>query len=119
MIDQQEQLRKAVLFYHILTSDEINGRFDLTATAKLNQHSILRELVPVLKKGEVFILEEALDLVRNYVDGLMVMTDDELMFIKNFRSGIYSPELLFDDPDIIDRISCHPMAKWKSSKLKE
>lgn len=117
--DQKEQLRKAVIFYHVLTSDEISGNFDLAAANELNQHSILRELVPVLKKGEIFILEDALELVSNFVDALMIMTDDELMFIKNFRIGKYSPELLFDDSGIINRIGGHPMAKWKVSKLKE
>lgn len=117
--DQKEQLRKAVIFYHVLTSDEISGKFDLAAANKLNQHSILRELVPVLKKGENFILEDALKSVSNFVNTLMDITDDEQMFIKNFCSGKYSPELLFDDPGIIDRISGHPMAKWKASKLKK
>lgn len=115
----KEQLRKAVIFYHVLTSDEINGNFDLVAANKLNQHSILRELVPVLKKGTVFILEVALDVVSGFVNELMVMTDEELAFIQKFRNGEYCPELLFDDPEIIDRISWHPMARWKVSKLKE
>ncbi|MDF1617912.1 hypothetical protein [Petrocella sp. FN5] len=114
---QKEQLRKAVIFYHVLTSDELNGNFDLSAAKKLNQHSILRELVPVLKKSEIFILKDAMKSVSNFIDELMVMTDDELMFIKNFSRGKYTPELLFDDPDVIARINNHPMAKWKVSKL--
>jgi len=116
--DYKEQLRKAVIFYHVLTSDEMNGNFDLVAANKLSQHSILRELVPVLKKGTVFILEVALDVVSGFVNALMAMTDEELTFIKKFRNGEYCPELLFDDPEIIDRISRHPMARWKASKLK-
>jgi predicted nucleotidyltransferase component of viral defense system len=114
---QKEQLRKAVIFYHVLTSDETNGNFDLSAAKKLNQHSILRELVPVLKKSDIFILKDAMKSVSNFIDELMVMTDDELMFIKNFSRGKYTPELLFDNPDVIERINNHPMAKWKVSKL--
>ena len=117
--DQKEQLRKAVIFYHVLTSDEINGNFDLSAANKLNQHSILRELVPVLKKGEVFILKDALESVSEFVNDLMDMTADELAFIKNFGNGDFCPELLFDDPEVIDRISGHPMARWKVGKLKK
>lgn len=117
-IDDIKQLRKSVIFYHVLTSDEVNGNFDLKATEQLNQHSILRELVPVLKKGEVFILKEALEEVKNFVAELMIMTEDEKEFIDRFNNGEYCPELLFEEKKILDNISNHPMAKWKASKLK-
>lgn len=109
--------RLSVVFYHVLTSDEINGKFHLTAANKLNQNSILRELVPVLKRGEVFIFKEALDSVTEFVDDLMKMTESELKFIEHFNGGEYRPELLFENQDIINRICDHPMAKWKASKL--
>jgi len=94
-----------------LTIDEINRNFEFVAANKLNQHSILRELVPVLNKGEVFILKDTLDVVSEFVNELVDMTDNELTFIKRFGNGEYCPELLFDDPEIIDRISGHPMAR--------
>lgn len=117
--DQKEKLRKAVIFYHGLTSDEVSGNFDLLATNKLSQHSILRELVPVLKKGEFFILKDALELVRGFVTELMDLAVDELAFIKNFNNGDYYPELLFNDSEVISRIIGHPMARWKVGKLKK
>ncbi|WP_240843801.1 nucleotidyl transferase AbiEii/AbiGii toxin family protein [Acidaminobacter sp. JC074] len=117
--DSKEQLRKAVIFYHVLTSEKINGKFDLKAADKLNQHSILRELVPVLKKGEIFILEDALKEVRNFVEDLMMITDCEMDFITRFNNGEYSPELLFEDDKILNNVVNHPMAKWKASKLKK
>ena len=116
--NDKEQLKKSVIFYHVLTSDEVNGIFDLKATEQLNQHSILRELVPVLKKSEVFILKEALEEVKSFVEELMIMTEDEKEFIARFDNGAYCPELLFEDQKILDYISNHPMAKWKASKLK-
>lgn len=117
--DLKVQLRKSVIFYHVLTSEKVTGKFDLKATDKLNQHSILRELVPVLKKGEVFILEDALEEVRNFVGDLMMITDSEMEFITRFNNGEYSPELLFEDNKILSNVLNHPMAKWKASKLKK
>jgi len=116
--DSKEQLRKSVIFYHVLTSDKITGKFDLKAANKLNQHSILRELIPVLKKGEVFVLEDSLEVVRKFVNELMMITEREGEFISRFNNGEYCPTLLFEDKKILDNISNHPMAKWKAGKLK-
>lgn len=118
-MDSKEQLRKAVIFYHVLTSEKINGEFDLKTANKLSQHSILRELVPVLKEGEVFILEDLLEEVRNFVSNLMVFTGNEREFINRFSKGEYCPGLLFEDKKILDNIMNHPMARWKVGQLKK
>lgn len=102
-----------------MTSDIINGEFDLKAADKLNQHSILRELVPVLKKGEVFILKDSLEEVREFVSDLMMITEKEKEFISRFSNGEYCPELLFEDKRILDNIANHPMARWKVGQLKK
>jgi len=36
------------------------------------------------------------------------------LFIENFNQGIYQPDLLFDDEEIIERIREHPMAIWRT-----
>ena len=41
-------------------------------------------------------------------------TDNEKMFIENFNKGIYQPELLFNDAEIISRVREHPLAVWKT-----
>jgi len=41
---------------------------------------------------------------------------EERSFIESFRRKDYRPELLFDNPEIIDRIKYHPMAIWRTSK---
>ncbi len=119
MNNKAEQIKKVVIFYHILTADEVSGKFDLSMVKKLSQNDVLRELVPVLKKGEVFILKEVMGLIQDFVSSLMNMSDSERRFIKNFVSGDYNPELLFDDLEILNRIRNHPMAIWKAGKLKE
>lgn len=113
----ENQLRKATIFYHVLTSGSIDGDFKLTPANNLTQHSILRELVPVLKKGEKFILEDVMQLVKSYIGSLMMLNQDELLFIEMFANGEYKPELLYNDQSIIERIKEHPMAKWKVKRL--
>jgi len=43
----------------------------------------------------------------------MVLTADEQDFLRKFRDKEYCPELLYDNEQVIRRISNHPMALWK------
>ena len=44
----------------------------------------------------------------------MNTSKDEKEFLDRFENKIYSPDLLFDDAKIIERIGQHPMALWKT-----
>ena len=43
----------------------------------------------------------------------MVLTENEKKYLAEFEKKNYRPELLFVDPDIIERLQNHPMALWK------
>ncbi|MDR1097963.1 MAG: hypothetical protein LBL57_07520, partial [Tannerella sp.] len=68
-----------------------------------------------LKKSEHFDFESAKTIAKDYLAKLMILTDHEKLFIENFNAGIYQPDLLFDDEEIIERIKEHPMAVWRTS----
>jgi len=53
--------------------------------------------------------------VNDYLSKLIILTDKETLFVENFNQGIYQPDLLFDDKDIIERIKEHPMAVWRTN----
>ena len=38
---------------------------------------------------------------------------NEKEFVKEFANKNYRPELLFEDKEILERISAHPMALWR------
>ena len=42
-----------------------------------------------------------------------MFSDNEKEFVKEFANKKYRPELLFEDKDIVERISTHPMALWR------
>ena len=50
---------------------------------------------------------------KEYIADLMKTSDAEKEYMERFEKKEYRPELLFDDEDILDRISNHPMAMWK------
>jgi hypothetical protein len=43
----------------------------------------------------------------------MVLSKPEFEFMECFENKEYKPELLFQEPEILDRIRMHPMALWK------
>jgi len=49
-----------------------------------------------------------------YFVKLLVLTENETLFVEKFNQGFYQPDLLFDDAEIIARIQEHPMALWKT-----
>jgi len=80
----------------------------------LKFNKIRSTLMPVLKKSERFDLEASKTSVKNYLSRLMTLTESEILFAEKFYRGIYQPDLLFDDAEIIERIKEHPMAIWRA-----
>ena len=118
--DEQNLLRKTVLFYLVVGgSDKFFADFDFEKITSMNFSQIRRSLIPVLKKNEPFDFEMAKTAVKQYLSGLMILTEDELQFIEQFNQGIYHPRLLFENDTIVERINKHPMAIWKISKQKK
>lgn len=85
----------------------------LSAIDTLGFDKIRRDLFPVLNKKDNFQLDERKRLAKEYIANLMVLTDDERLYLDNFEQKKYTPELLFADEDILERIKNHPMAIWK------
>ena len=116
-LDEQDLLRKIVVFYLVLggrKNIELPFSFENINTLKYTQ--IRANLIPVLKKSERFDFEAAKIAVKDYLAKLMILTDNEKLFIENFNQGVYQPDLLFDDEDILKRIQKHPMAVWRRTK---
>lgn len=51
--------------------------------------------------------------VKEYLKDILVIDSKTQKFYDEFQKGIYEPELLFDDIEILNRIKNHPMIMWK------
>ncbi|MCL2073742.1 MAG: nucleotidyl transferase AbiEii/AbiGii toxin family protein [Marinilabiliaceae bacterium] len=112
---EQDLMRKIVIFYLVLGSrKKIDFLLNFDAIDTLKYPQIRANLMPLLKKSERFDFETAKSEVKTYLSQLMILTDNEKMFIENFNKGIYQPELLFNDAEIISRVREHPLAVWKT-----
>ena len=116
--DQMDMLRKIVVFYLAVGGKEKpkNG-YSFEKIQNIRFPQIRSALIPVLKKSERFDFEEAKANVISFLSKLLIMGESENNFINLFNQGEYKPEVLFDDPEIIDRIKEHPMALWKMNEI--
>lgn len=115
---EQEMLRKCAVFYHAVGSTkEFNELIGIKHFEQLTFNKVKRTLIPVIRKGEYFDLEATKKKVGDYITELMQITEPEQEFLHKFADGIYAPELLFDDDEILERIRNHPMAIWKTSQM--
>lgn len=63
-----------------------------------------------------FYIEKAKELVIAYVKDLLVLTDGEKEFLSKLKDRTYTPELLFDNEEIVANIKHHPAALWRTKE---
>ena len=116
LVSEQSLLRKIVILYLAIGGNTPpKSEFNFNALNNLNFSQIKRKLIPVLMRSDKFEFEAAKSEVKTYLKTLMVLNENEKLFIERFNQKIYHPELLFDELEIVSRIKDHPMAIWKCS----
>lgn len=116
---EQTLLRKATIFYLTVGSSRKDNNTPTEFTYfpqidKIRFPQIRSQLLPVLRRSEHFDFEKAKTEVKDFLTGLLVLTESEKEYVQKFNNRKYAPELLFEDKDIVDRIKFHPMALWKT-----
>ncbi len=106
-------LKKCVIFYAVISTKEIDKTFSTKAIDSITKRKIKTGLLPVIRKRVDFDLDAEKKNVKEYISDLMVLSKDETEFLNRFENKEYAPELLFDDPEILQRIKNHPMILWK------
>ena len=105
-------LRKVAIFYLSLDGVYKIDEASFKGIKAINAFAIKKELLPVLKKGEKFDLNEAQERVIKNLSNLLSLDKNEVLYLQEFSKGNYNPNLLFDDY-ISERAEKHPMAKWR------
>ena len=109
-------ISQGISFYTSISQETIDPSFGTNAIDSLSFQKIRRDLFPVLKQEErrqTFNLENRKETAKKYLHVLMIPTEEENEYMNRFNHKEYRPELLFDDPSVIERIAKHPMALWK------
>lgn len=105
-------LKKMIVFYMSL-----DGLFEVSETTLdkiklIDKEDIKKELLPVLSKNSKFDLEEVKEKVISFLKELLMLTDDEHNYLREFANGTFNLSLLFVSP-YAERTAKHPMAKWR------
>jgi len=115
-----EEYRKCVVFYlAVATETPPTERLFFGSIETITPHRIQTDLKPVIRDRDVFELDTAKKKVKDFLDENIVLTENEMRFLRLFKQGIYKPELVFDDTETLERIANHPMALWKTARNRD
>jgi predicted nucleotidyltransferase component of viral defense system len=113
------QLRKYATFYLAVTGDINVQKFDFSKLDKITENVIHTDLRQMMRATERFDLQNAKRLTSEFLSKNFVLNENETSFLKQFSSGKYKPDLLFDNDEIIRRIEKHPMALWRQQRIRD
>lgn len=118
--EERCSLRKIVIFYLTVgasrpTEASTIDFADFPEIEKIRFPQIRAQLLPVLRQNDKFFdFERTKSEAKLFLQELLQLSEKEKQYIAAFHKGEYRPELLFDNPEIIERIKFHPMALWKT-----
>lgn len=119
LFDDKEKklLKQCFMLEYIAVNDYKLKDMKTDNVEKLKRQDIKTKLLPTLKdrNPRKTNVDEMKQHVREYLGDILVIDDNIKEFYDKFQKGIYEPELIFEDKEIIERIKEHPMIMWKLS----
>ena len=116
MLANKQLLKKCFIFYNCIGGNATILDKDFRIIDEVTLKEFKTMLKPVLAKTEKFDHEKAKISIKNFLDDLLVFSENEKEFIRAFSTKEYKPYLLFDELEYLDisiRIGWHPMAFWR------
>ena len=112
-------LRKCAVLYRAIAGDTKTRGFNFAKLDSITERTVKTDLHPMIRHDERFNLADAKKRVAEFLTGLLELSEKESAFLAQFSKGAYKPELLFDDTEIVERITRHPMAEWRTRQIRE
>jgi predicted nucleotidyltransferase component of viral defense system len=112
-------LRKCTVLYLALAGGTESHKLSFHKMSEMTERTIRTDLYPMIRTTGRFDLTEAKARVSAFLTKLFVLTEKEAGFLQRFSKGHYEPQLLFENAEIVDRVRNHPMAAWRTQRIKE
>lgn len=113
LLENTEILKKCLIFYNCIGGDANITDFNIDKFDAMSKRDFDRMLKPMLSKDEKFDYKKTIGEIQQFLKKLLCFTDDERLFVEEFKNKKYKPEKLFDDQNVISRLCWHPMAIWR------
>ncbi len=113
--EEKKLLKQCFMLEYIAVNDYKLKDMKIDNIERLKRQDIKTKLLPTLKDRNPrnSNIDEMKQVVREYLKDILIVDDKTKEFYDKFQKGIYEPELLFDNEEIIERIKKHPMIIWK------
>ena len=105
-----EILKNVVLFYRFIQNKTLD--FNDGFNSKFTHRSYVRVLLPVLKKGDPFNLDDAITRVLEFVNTITNYDENQIEFIKSIKTNSPRFDCLFKDEAMLENAIEHPLTKW-------
>jgi len=109
--DELLELKNIVIFYRYIQNNALD--LDTEWINRHNKRSYLRDLLPVLRKGDTFNLEVAKKTVLSFLAIMINYDKNQLLFIESVKEKNPKFEHLFKDTEKVELAKHHPMTIWK------
>ena len=114
---ESDFLRKCIVMYKVVAGDMTIKNFNFEKIVNITERDVRINLAPMIRNSEKFDVEETKKRVIDFLKELLILNENEKLFLEQFSKGIYEPQLLFDDKEIISRIENHPMANLRIQNI--
>lgn len=113
--EEKELLRKCFWLEYIAICGYDLENMKIENIEKITKQDIKIRLLPTLKdrNPKNNNAAEMKKEVRKYLKNILVIDPKTKEFYEKYKQGIYEPELIFNDENILNRIKNHPMINWK------
>ena len=114
-LEERELLKKSIIYYQTIgVEGTAKKEINISQIMNVSPAKIKSQLLPLLASGHKFFpIDTAKATTTKYLQSILTLSASEQEYLDSFSKNIYKPDLLFPDPDIINRIIDHPMAAWK------
>jgi len=112
--EEVKTLKSISLFYRYIQNDTL--AFDSNFPQRFTRRSYVRDLLPVIKKGDTFDLGQAIESVSGFIEMITDYDENQHGFINSIENGTPSFDLLFQDEEMKDLAENHPLTQWKTIK---
>lgn len=112
--EEVKTLKSISLFYRYIQNDTL--AFDSNFPQRFTRRSFVRDLLPVIKKGDTFDLGQAIESVSGFIEMITDYDENQNEFIDSIENGAPRFDLLFQDEEMNDLAENHPLTQWKMIK---